>query len=98
MIIWITTVGWSPFAVINPIWAYCKENEKTPDKLFLLHTENMKVLKNVETCKKYLNEILREYSNNNFKEENLIKYQIENESYEIYSIAMKGCPSVSLIS
>ena len=89
MITWITTVGWSPFAVINPIWAYCKENEKTPDKIFLLHTENMKVLKNVETCKKYLNEILREYSHNNFKEENLINYQIKNETYEIYSIAMK---------
>jgi len=89
MITWITTVGWSPFAVINPIWAYCKENEKTPDKIFLLHTENMKVLKNVETCKRYLDEILREYSNKNFKEDNLIKYQIENETYEIYSIAMK---------
>lgn len=89
MIIWITTVGWSPFAVINPIWAYCKENEKTPDKFYLLHTENMRVLKNLETCKKYLNEILREYSNNNFKEENLINYQIENETYELYSITMK---------
>lgn len=90
MITWITTVGWSPFAVINPIWAYCKENEKTPDKIFLLHTENMKVLKNVENCKKYLNEILREYSHNNFKEENLINYQIENETFEIYSLAMKN--------
>lgn len=89
MITWITTVGWSPFAVINPIWAYCKENEKTPDKLFLLHTENMKVLKNLGICEKYLNEILREYSNNNFKEDNLIKYQIKNETYEIYSLAMK---------
>jgi len=89
MITWITTVGWSPFAVINPIWAYCKENEKTPDKLFLLHTENIKVLKNLGICEKYLNEILREYSNNNFKEDNLIKYQIKNETYEIYSLAMK---------
>ena len=89
MIIWITTVGWSPFAVINPIWAYCKENEKTPDKLFLLHTENMKVLRNLGICEKYLNEILREYSNNNFKEDNLIRYQIKNETYEIYSLAMK---------
>ena len=25
MITWITTVGWSPFAVINPVWVYCKE-------------------------------------------------------------------------
>ena len=39
MIIWITTVGWSHFTVINPIWAYCKENDECLDKVILMYTQ-----------------------------------------------------------
>ena len=59
MIIWITTVGWSPFAVINPIWAYCKENDECPNKIILIYTPFKKIKFNLDICQRYISEILK---------------------------------------
>ena len=47
IITWITTIGWSSFAVINPIWAYCKENEEYPDKIIIIHTPHEQIKNNL---------------------------------------------------
>ncbi len=87
---WITTVGWSSYAVINPIWAYCKENEKenkkNPDKIILLFSkENHQIKKNVEKCKNTIFKILKNYSDPQFKLENIIECPFEKEDIDVYA-------------
>lgn len=36
MKVWITTVGKSPFAVINPIWMVCRKGEFIPERVYLI--------------------------------------------------------------
>jgi len=63
--IWITTVGWSPFAVINTIWAACffKDENFVPEKIVLLHNghANKTIAENVNIVKKWLDKILLYY-------------------------------------
>lgn len=60
MKIWITTVGQSPFAVINPIWASCKEENFIPERIYLFYNENTE--KNLEIVMKWVEKILNEYN------------------------------------
>ncbi len=85
MIIWITTVGWSPFAVINPIWAYCKENDERPNKIILIYTPFKRIKHNLNICKRYISEILKIYNGKHLKEDSIIIEEIENDSIEIYA-------------
>lgn len=85
MTTWISTVGWSPFAVINPIWAYCKEYEDSINKIILLYTPYEKIIKNLEICKKYIIEILKAYNDKNLNDNSIIEEEIKNESIEIYA-------------
>ncbi|MEE9378978.1 MAG: CRISPR-associated ring nuclease [Candidatus Lokiarchaeia archaeon] len=66
MRVWISTVGWSAFAVINPLWAACcSEGDKQfiPEKVILLNNafSNKIVEKNIEIVKDWINRILTEY-------------------------------------
>ncbi|MHA1284117.1 MAG: hypothetical protein ACTSVV_06280 [Promethearchaeota archaeon] len=65
MRIWITTVGWSHFAVINTLWAACfMEKEKfIPDKIILLNNGNQNevIRNNVKIVEEWLKKILHEY-------------------------------------
>jgi len=63
MNVWITIVGWQPFAVINPIWAACFFDEFIPDKVVLMNNgvKNLVIRNNVDIVKKYLENILQEY-------------------------------------
>ncbi|TFF88001.1 MAG: hypothetical protein EU549_03800 [Promethearchaeota archaeon] len=85
MKVWITTIGWSPFAVINPLWAYCKENEEIPEKIDLIYTPEGRIKKNLEICKRYIIEILNFYNGDNFGKDNIFEFEIENESIENYT-------------
>ena len=85
MITWITTVGWSPFAVINPIWAYCKENDECPNKIILIYTPYDKIKNSVLVCKRYIIEILKSYNGKNLSKESIIQEEIENDNIEIYA-------------
>jgi len=85
MITWITTVGWSPFAVINPIWAYCKENDERPNKIILIYTPFERIKHNLNICKRYISEILKIYNGKKLNEDSIIIEEIENENIEIYA-------------
>ena len=41
MKVWITAVGKSPFAVINPIWMSCKSGEFIPERVYMIWNENV---------------------------------------------------------
>ena len=88
MITWITTVGWSPFAVINPIWAYCKENVEYPDKIIIIHTPHEQIKNNLHICKRIITEILKSYNGKNFKEDSIIEEEIENDNIELYAVKL----------
>jgi hypothetical protein len=69
MKVWISTVGWSSFAVINPLWAACFfENELhfVPEKVVLLNNagEDPVIKKNLEIVKPWIIRILKEYGIN----------------------------------
>ena len=85
MITWITTVGWSPFAVINPISAYCKENDEYPNKLILIYTPFERIKHNLNICKRYISEILNTYNGKKLNEDSIIIEEIENDNIEIYA-------------
>ena len=67
--IWITTVGWSKFAVINTIWAACfnKEEQFIPEKVILLHNghENPDIAENVADVIDWVRRILKVYGIDN---------------------------------
>jgi len=65
MKVWISTVGWSPFAVINPLWAACyfKWENFVPEKVILLNnqTQDERVKENYDLVLTWLIKILNEY-------------------------------------
>ncbi|KKL10244.1 hypothetical protein LCGC14_2557780 [marine sediment metagenome] len=89
MITWITTVGWSPFAVINPVWAYCKEFKEWPSRFILINTKNERIRKNLTLVKSYLKEIAWGYSNENFLDKNIVTHQIDDEDIQNYANTLK---------
>ncbi len=56
MKVWITTVGTSVFAVVNPVWAACILDGFVPERVHLL--KNEKIEGNVQTVKNWLTSIL----------------------------------------
>ncbi len=94
MITWITTVGWSPFAVINPVWAYCKEFKECPSRFILIRTKNERIRKNLTLVKSYLKEIAWGYSNEDFLDKNMIIHQIEDEDIQNYANTLKKIISI----
>ena len=70
MKVWISTVGWSPFAVINPLWAACflKEENFIPEKVILLNNKEQSeiVENNCRIVELWLNRILSEYEVDNY--------------------------------
>ncbi len=82
---WLSTVGWSPFAVINPIWAYCKESINYPEKVILFYTNREQIKKNFLKCKSGIFKILQTYHNGSFYEENIIGCPLENETFDCYA-------------
>ena len=96
MITWITTVGWSPFAVINPVWAYCKEFKECPSKFILIYTKNERIKNNLTLVKSYLKEIAWGYSNEKFLDKNIIIHQIDDEDIQNYANTLKKLISTEM--
>jgi CRISPR/Cas system-associated protein Csm6 len=57
---WITTIGTSPFAVINTLWAACKSDEYVPDNVIWIINKQINS-DIVETVKDWTSEILIAY-------------------------------------
>ncbi len=55
----MTVVGNSVFAVVNPIWACCREGDYIPDRVYLILNE--KVKDSAEKVKRILNVLLSEF-------------------------------------
>ncbi|MEJ2252329.1 MAG: hypothetical protein P8Y70_21345 [Candidatus Lokiarchaeota archaeon] len=96
MITWISTIGWSPFAAINPIWAYCKEYNECPSKFVFLYTDYEKVSQNLELVKSYIREIIGEYSKTAFKEENIIIHDLISDDIQNYANSIKKIISMEI--
>ncbi len=67
---WITTVGWSSFTVINPLWAACNlpsNKQFIPDKVILFNNgyKNEFVKGNVKKVCDWIERILNEYDISN---------------------------------
>ena len=82
---WISTVGWSPYAVINPLWAYCKANDEYPDKVILLFTGAGIIKNNFKMCKDSITKILKSFTNNRFKSDKIIGHELKTENFETYA-------------
>jgi hypothetical protein len=66
MKVWISTVGWSPFAVVNPLWAACfSENELNfiPEKVVLFNNakDDSLIEKNLQIVQEWVINILNQY-------------------------------------
>lgn len=59
MKVWITTVGSSPFAVINTMWAACELDDFVPEKVYMIYDDKM--LGNLELTKKWILRLIKEY-------------------------------------
>ena len=56
--IWITTVGMSPMAVVNTIWAVQRARSLVINTVILLHQPTLAILKNLATVKQMLSKVL----------------------------------------
>ncbi len=59
MKVWITTVGSSPFAVINTLWAACELEDYVPEKVYLV--ANKLVEKEVRVVDEWVRRIIEAY-------------------------------------
>ena len=83
-------MGTSIFAVVNPIWAYCKKECTFPDRVFILYSENDKrIINYLEKTMNYLINILMIYSNKQFNVKNLKVCPFEREDIDFYETKLK---------
>ncbi len=59
MKVWITTVGSSPFAVINTLWAACELDGYVPEKVYLV--ANGKVEQEARIVNEWITRIIKAY-------------------------------------
>jgi len=83
MKIWLTTVGISPFAVINAIWTACKTGEYVPERIYLIVNKVVEEKGHVDTVKSWIDRILREYG---VEPEIITKYAEETDFGEFAKI------------
>ncbi len=61
MRVWITVVGMSPFAVVNPLWAACRQDNFVPERIYLLVNEKVKKKGNVDRVREILDTLISEF-------------------------------------
>ena len=63
MILWITTVGWSPFAALNTLWGACLEKEIVPNRVIVLSNseEKSRVKKNLEIFSSWCERVIQSF-------------------------------------
>lgn len=77
---WISTIGYSPFAVINTLWAACSQDKECyiPDKIFFLVNKNLKC-ENITRVHVWTAELLKAYGISDPVLENV---EIEEDDFE----------------
>lgn len=79
MRVWITTVGSSPFAVINTMWAACELEDYVPEKVYFVY--NDKTAQNLKINKKWILRLTGEYG----KASSIIDLKCVEEDFQSYS-------------
>jgi hypothetical protein len=80
MKVWITTIGSSPFAVINTLWAACELEDFKPERVYLIY--NDKMLRELQTVKDWIGRITVEYAGARAE---LIERECSEEDFIRYS-------------
>ena len=88
MLVWFSTLGWKPFAVINTIWHFCVSESRFPDKIYLFKNDVEKINKHVPTVKKWLSKLVEAYDKD--KRLNVEIIDLKSERVDDYAMAMKS--------
>lgn len=62
MLVWVTSVGRSPFAVVNPLWAAAKQEDYIPGRIYLLKNRAVEDCGNVAKVIKLLKKLVLEFA------------------------------------
>jgi len=87
MLVWFSTLGWKPFAVINTIWHFCASESRFPDKIYLIKNDVEKINKHVPTVKKWLGKLMESYASE--KKLNIEILDLRSDKIEDYAKLMK---------
>ena len=77
--VWITSVGTSAYAVVNPLWAACVFDEFIPVRFHFL--VNQGTVKNADTAEGWIKHVLHEYE----IKPQVIKHQIDEEDMDNFA-------------
>lgn len=93
MKVWLTTVGTSPFAVVNTLWAACKDKEENyvPERIYLIKNEIVERGGHVAKVKKWIEKIVTEFGVEEveIKEENANEEEFKTFAKTIGNIVKK---------
>lgn len=80
MNVWISMIGFSPFAVINTLWAACSQDNENyvPNKVFFLVNKNLKS-ENITRVHVWVTELLKAYG---IADPVLENVEIEEDDFE----------------
>ncbi|PKL59041.1 MAG: hypothetical protein CVV34_00020 [Methanomicrobiales archaeon HGW-Methanomicrobiales-5] len=84
MNVWITTVGSSPFAVINTLWAACELDDFVPERIYFAYNDKME--HELEIVRKWIERIVKEYGG----EVEVIEKKFVEEDFSGYSKLIKS--------
>ncbi len=84
MKIWFTTIGWSPMAVVNTLWHYCREFTTFPDEICILFQDNPRTQQNLTNAKVWLEKLHERYASKN-SPLTIKEIILPNENVEIYA-------------
>jgi len=82
--VWITTVGTSVFAVVNPLWAACIHDGFAPERIHLL--KNTRVEHNVPEVRAWLTRILKCYG----VEPEFVEHEGDEDDMSAFARLLRG--------
>nr|MDO8080268.1 hypothetical protein [Candidatus Freyarchaeota archaeon] len=90
MRVWITTIGESRFAVINPVWAACVYGKESfiPERVHLF--KNRRVEHNVAPVKEWITRILKPYGIDAGKEDFFQVHDADEDDIDGFAVAFRG--------
>ncbi|HID26950.1 MAG TPA: hypothetical protein EYP22_03835 [Methanosarcinales archaeon] len=110
MKIWLTTIGMSTFAVVNTLWAACKQDNYIPQRVYLVKNDIVESKGKVKEVLDWMKRILKEYDvdaefvfidadENNFKEfAKKIREAVRKEKLDDNEIAIDMTPGRKFMS
>ncbi|MHA1730835.1 MAG: hypothetical protein ACTSU5_02780, partial [Promethearchaeota archaeon] len=87
---WVTTLGWSPMAVVNTIWAFVKQRGLFPSTVCVLFEDKPTIRKNFVETRAWLEELARVYAPraDDAPGFDLREVTLADESLEVYADAL----------